>query len=265
MRAHVLARTHRLLRLRPEEAVRVLVVGDLHADATYFKYVVNAAYRYGCAHIIQCGDLGFWPHTDPDYVPFLDKKLAKRDLTMVWVDGNHENFDALEAREWETTEEGFWKTGERVFYAPRGHRWEWEGVKFLALGGGHSIDKAYRLEYRSWWRQELITMKDVSKALDGGGVDVMICHDMPCETPEGPKLYFKSNGEDIENRRMVKYVMDRVNPKVLFHGHYHYRYTSRVPGTRIEGLDMNGTYQDNWYVLDLVTLRQAGQLKSVPK
>ena len=66
-----------------------------------------------------------------------------------------------------------------IFHLPRGHRWAWHGRRWLACGGGVSLDKACRREGSDWWPQEEIT-DEQERALVGGGVaDVMVCHDCP--------------------------------------------------------------------------------------
>jgi predicted phosphodiesterase len=256
--------------------MKLLIVGDLHGNAPYFKHVVKAADVAGCSVIVQCGDLGFWPHMHPDYLPHLYQEMAKLDeqrkevglnpLWLLWVDGNHENFDALfepkeslsnppedwpEGDSWPRTERGFWRMNDRVCYAPRGHRWEWADTSFLALGGGNSIDKAIRKPHISWWWQELITPRNVADAISGGPVDVMICHDMPDGVPNGPELWIKGQPEDENNRKNVRAVVDATQPKLLFHGHYHYRYESRLNSTKIVGLDCDGSFEKNWTIFDL--------------
>lgn len=239
---------------------RLLIVGDLHGNENYFKHVINAANEKRCDAIVQCGDIGYWPHTSPNYFDNLTSLLIGSDLEreendlpplkMFWVDGNHENFDALQVGDW-LHYDGFAGMTPRIFYAPRGHRWEWEGTKFLALGGANSIDKQYRVEGRSWWKQELITPEDVDRAIEGGTVDVMICHDMPKGVLNGPDLFHKDQAVDEMNRYYVRVVMDAVKPKLLYHGHYHYRYESLLNETMVVGLDCDGHFEKNWTVLDL--------------
>lgn len=62
-----------------------------------------------------------------------------------------------------------------IRHAPRGHRWTWAGLRFLALGD----DRAYRVLGVSWWPEEASEAADVARCLEGGPVDVMICHEAP--------------------------------------------------------------------------------------
>jgi hypothetical protein len=222
--------------------------------------------REGCDLIFQVGDFGFWPHTDPEYVDQVNRHLLKQDMWMVWIDGNHENFDVLYTTEWPRTEKGFWRIADRVMYAPRGHRWQWDGLNFLSLGGGYSIDKQWRLSQGPmgvyWWPQETITLREVYKAIEGGAVDVMFTHDMPTGVDLGITLY-KENPEDVQNRMAVRTVVNDVKPKRLYHGHYHHRnnFTLRLDdGASVEIIslaDWRGLPLDStWEVLDTNEIRR---------
>lgn len=245
--------------------MRLLLAGDFHCDLNHAGYISQIAKNQDISRIVQVGDFGYWPHTSPEYVPRMDETLAKRGQTLVWIPGNHENYDALYALEdvTERTPEGFWKVAENIFYAPRGLRWTWDDTTFLALGGAHSIDKMMRLglEQRSgrprtqWWPQELLTDEDVARAISGDGrVDVVISHDMPVGCDDVFTLY-KTDPEDHDNRRRVKRVVDHVRPKTLVHGHYHikremiYRTPDGWP-VQIIGLDCNFNPHDSWIVLE---------------
>ena len=241
--------------------MRILVSGDWHGDSSAAKAAARKATLARCSVIVQVGDFGYWPHTDPDYVHYVNKKMLKHDLTLLWIDGNHENFDALYGTDWPKTPEGFWRMDDRVLYAPRALRWEWDGVRFLALGGGHSIDKEWRLSQGPvglyWWPQETIKQKDVYNCLDGGEVDVMFSHDMPDGAELGIEL-IKAWPEDHQNRVAVRTVVDAVKPKRLYHGHYHHRNDSllRIEGAPPVQIVSLGMWQglplsSMWTVLDL--------------
>src|SRR3954449_12934636 len=64
---------------------------------------------------------------------------SKSGLTLIFVDGNHDVHPKPRALPLNT--EGFGVIGDRLLYAPRGHRWELEGVRFGALDGAYSLDR----------------------------------------------------------------------------------------------------------------------------
>jgi Icc-related predicted phosphoesterase len=251
------------------EPVRVLMLGDLHKNRSPFPQMVKAATENRCDVLLQVGDFGFWPHVDETYIPDLTKEMEKVDferakqglapLYLVWIDGNHDNHDALEEGAWHTTPEGFKEMSRRVFYSPRANRWVWSGVSFMSLGGGYSMDKASRTPHSEWWPQETLNQRNVWEAIAQGSVDILVTHDCPNGIEEQMGITLsKIAREDEVNRLAVRAVCDSATPKLLFHGHYHHRYQGILEGenykTKVVGLDRDGTGEASWEVLDLASL-----------
>jgi len=250
--------------------MKILVSGDWHGSSSAAKAAAKKAVQTGCEVIVQVGDFGFWPHTDPDYVDTVSRHITKQGLFMVWIDGNHENFDALYDGNWPVTSGGFRKIAENVLYAPRGHRWEWDDVSFLALGGGYSIDKDFRLATgpigKYWWPQETLTQREVYEAIEGGECDVMFTHDCPSGVEIGNPAY-KTDPASTQNRMAVRAVVNVAKPLRLYHGHFHHRMDSVLTledGHEVEvislgmweGLPLDGT----WTVLDTTDIKVQKQV-----
>lgn len=228
--------------------MRILCVGDVHGDGQFFASICRTAKKKNCDAIVQVGDWGFWEHTK-DGVAFLkwvERQLNEKQIDCFWLDGNHENHDLLREKygpggsHHNPTPEGFWKIRERLFYLPRGIRWNWAGIDFMALGGADSIDKPYRTRYVSWWPSELISDGDVEFASRPGNVDVMFTHDAP-ESVIVPFIRAMEKDQfhlSRMNRIKLAEVVRTVKPKYLIHGHYHYRYDSYC--VCVEGSDENG-------------------------
>lgn len=108
--------------------------------------------------IIFCGDFGYLFLDDFQENRFLDD-LEARPYTILFVDGNHENFPAIYSYP-----EEIWNGGKihrirkNIIHLCRGQVFEIEGIKFFTFGGGYSLDKASRVEGRTWWPEELPTM-----------------------------------------------------------------------------------------------------------
>lgn len=241
--------------------MRALIVGDTHGRYGWIKVLAREALAQSCSVILSVGDFGFWEHSGDGRV-FLDetsKLLAKHDLELWWVDGNHENHELLRVKYGagrDHTE--LWPIRDRLFYIPRGHRWEWDGVKFLGLGGAYSIDQDARVQGVSWWPEETITTAEAYLAIRGGRVDVMITHDCPTGVDPLPPNPLGIWPEAYANRKVLTSVVDEVQPTYLFHGHYHHRHTAMLRGdtytTRIEGLANDGTGADSWMVFDTASV-----------
>lgn len=130
---------------RPSDPIRLLVAGDTHGNQLHWEHVLlPAAREHQVDAIVQLGDLGYWPLTGEglDYLAWLSAELDDADLSVIFVDGNHEDHRAL--RQLPARPDGFVEVTDRILWAPRGHRWTWQGVRFLALGGAYSIDRQYR-------------------------------------------------------------------------------------------------------------------------
>jgi len=250
--------------------MKILVSGDWHGHSSAAKACAKKAQQEGCDIIVQVGDFGFWPHTDPDYVDTVSRHITKRGLVLVWIDGNHENFDALYDGNWPVTAGGFWKIAENVLYAPRGHRWVWDEVRFLALGGGYSIDKEWRLSQgpigQYWWPEETITQRQVYDCIAGGETDVMFTHDCPLGVEIGNPLY-KTDSASSQNRMAVRAVVDKVKPLRLYHGHFHHRMDSVLtledghPVEIFSLADWRGLpFDSTWTILDTVDVRVQRQV-----
>lgn len=208
----------------------ICFAGDWHGNYPEAINVTTKAEQLGCKVILHVGDFGIWHHDDI-FLNKLNKKLEKYDMYLYFVDGNHENFDKL--YEIPLEEDGTRKIRSRIHHLPRGYRWEWAGVSFLAVGGAASIDKDYRRKGVSWWSQEIITEDDVEKAIEGGKVDVLVSHDSPEGAPNlvvddviGQMKAHRYWGEKVmtycyKNRKMLAKVTNVTTPNLIFHGHYH--------------------------------------------
>ena len=86
----------------------IYAAGDLHGNTLRFQpqYFPEQAGMTKDDYMIVCGDAGLVWHGDKSDDPQLDR-LEALPFTVLFVDGNHENFDAL-------NEEG--TTKRRAFY-----------------------------------------------------------------------------------------------------------------------------------------------------
>ncbi len=234
--------------------IRVLIAGDTHGELPWCERLVKYAVKQKIKTILQVGDFGYWPHRNngQTFLTELSKALVAAGIKWYWVDGNHENFDWLDA-EGAFGADSMQETYPNIIYIPRGHRWEWDGVPFLGLGGAASIDKHWRVPGDSWWAKECISMAEAEKAIQGGHADIMVTHDSPMvEVPiEGLLMDHEASNQ---NREALRKVVDEVKPRLLFHGHYHHRFSADHGPTHIEALGKNGDGAKGFCVLHLPSL-----------
>lgn len=193
--------------------------------------------------VVQLGDFSlFW---DKDgFVTALESLLDKYSVDGYFLDGNHDAWDVLCAMNFvgQTTPQPF---SERLFYLPRGVRWEWDGIQFAALGGGASIDWGMRESGINWFPdEEIIAQRDFDRLVSGGPVDILLTHDGPNTERMEQRLrkYRSANRYTIDDateqlcktqRNFISAAIDKTEPICLFHGHHHYAYATVYVGPRV--------------------------------
>lgn len=255
--------------------MNLMILGDTHGDAPWIGRACQKAVNEDCDTIVQLGDFGYWSHTvEGEY--FLDQVealLVSHGLTMYWLDGNHENHTLLRSRIQDGTyphadiydadDDGCYDIRQGLYYLPRGVRWTWDGVRFMALGGADSIDKQFRHPGASWWPEEVITDEEVEHARRGvvswdatqgepwvrnSIVDVLFTHDAPYARHQDQESNWYDRKYPLSklNKQRVRKVMDAVHPKLLVHGHQHRNYELWIGDTKVKGLGMNGDPGSMW-------------------
>jgi predicted phosphodiesterase len=254
-------------------AARVLLAGDVHGNTSFVTTLLDHARNQDCPRIVALGDWGAWEHT-PDgrkFVRDVEKHAAKRGITIWWLDGNHDKSSLTLELHPDRDPEGFHVVGEHVRHIPRGHRWEWDGVRFAAFGGAYSVDKQWRVDLEKrrkgpgtlWFPEEEMTDDEFGPLLgdDPEPVDVLLAHDKP--RAANPQWNRKDIPECWPNQDRIQAAAVALKPKLLVHGHLHYRYSDRIligddQWCRVEGLaadpDAMGREYfkgESWMVLDL--------------
>ena len=264
MHTQTKARTMSSTRADPS---RVLLAGDWHGKLGWALTVVDHAAAVHAEVIVHVGDFGIWQGgAGMKYLRRLDQRLSERGLRLVFVDGNHENFDLLDT--YPRRRDGTAEIRPTITHLPRGYRWSWHDQSWLALGGATSVDRDLRTPGRDWWAREEITMAQATAAAGGGHADVLICHDAPAGVAAlEARLALNALGLPADvlrgsqsHRELVRGVVEKVSPEHLWHGHYHWAYRDELvlgDGHRVQvrGLDMDGTTMAaNTEILDLPLL-----------
>lgn len=238
--------------------MKIAYAGDWHANTSWSVGAIEQARDKGAEIILHVGDYGYDFH--PGFRQQIEEALTRAGIELWFVDGNHEDFSWLSKVA--IGRDGRRQISEHVFHLPRGYRWEWSGVSFLAMGGAYSVDRRWRKLNVSWWQEETITDEQIEKAIADGPVDVMISHDCPAGV-DIPGLDKTSNlfpyqaiMQSNEHRSQLRKVADAVRPREIWHGHYHRRYDALANfgygEVEVHGLDMDATsFEDNVVLVDL--------------
>ncbi|WP_029923884.1 metallophosphoesterase family protein, partial [Nocardia otitidiscaviarum] len=240
----------------------VAIAGDWHGWSAAAIGGIEHAAAHGAQAILHVGDFAY--RFDPKFMARVQNALQRTGLVLGFVDGNHDDHAYLGKK---VAEHGCTAIPLRpnIFYLPRTYRWTWNGVRFLALGGAHSVDRPWRTPGREWWCGETISIAQAQKATDDGRADVMICHDVPAGVRipciEGNPFGFSQQeiATAEQHRQLLRRVVDQVMPRRLFAGHYHCRLTADLNGghyrTVVDILaDDSAPVSDNTAILNLADL-----------
>ena len=205
----------------------IYVTGDTHCPKDMHKLnITNFPEQRQMTKddtLIICGDFGAVWKRDSGEDRFWLNWLNDKKCTVVFCDGNHENFDLL--YEFPIVE---WNGGkvhqirESVFHLMRGEIYTIEGKTFFVLGGAESTDKEWRTEGKSWWSQEVPSQEELDHAratLDSVNwkVDYIITHTCPSRCLN--VLGFRANNDTFQN------FLNEINIcgeyKNWYFGHFH--------------------------------------------
>ena len=167
-------------------------------------------------HVIICGDFGGVWKDSPEERYWLDW-LNDKPFTLLYVDGNHENFDRYYSGEFQEVEycEGMaHRIRNSIYHLKRGEVFNIQGKKFFTFGGASSHDikdgivdpseytdkrllkkevlwrqmagQLFRVKGVSWWPQELPTIDEMDHGINtleanNYEVDYVITHCLPQE------------------------------------------------------------------------------------
>jgi len=242
--------------------VLVGVAGDWHGNLLWaLKAVESMKAERGVDLVLQLGDFGIWSGPPGrKYLDRLNRRLEELEMTIWFLDGNHEDFRQLLAKP--KDELGRGKVRPRILHLPRGHRWTWDHRVWLACGGAVSPDRKLRTQGKSWWPEEEITLEEELAIEAAGPTDVLLTHDCPSGVVHSfgpwPRVWDLQDLTRTDlHRERVQRIVDAVRPGLLLHGHLHrgyYRQVSMDHGlVSVVGLDCDGSAH-NWVYLDTDTL-----------
>lgn len=140
--------------------------GDIHANQYKWVEQIHPALSSGDILIVN-GDfgIGFWNGRYWSEETFFDW-ISEQEYTVLFVDGNHENFNKLNDYPIELWNGGrVHKIRHNLIHLMRGEVYNIDGISVFAFGGGYSIDKYRRQENVSWWRQEMPSEEEYKNAL----------------------------------------------------------------------------------------------------
>ncbi|UDL15965.1 metallophosphoesterase [Microbacterium phage Pumpernickel] len=237
------------------DTTQIGLIGDLHGNTGWAKFVIKALASMGITTALQVGDFGLYrDKRGAEFQDVVSGIARKFGMTIYVVPGNHENWDYINETIGDATDWVNFRTN--ILVAPRVHRWEWNGVSFASLSGAPSVDRQWRVQADAFdlregrtrvdnrfYETEVYTVEDVAKIAEGGYADVMVGHDAPHgirrieSAIQGNPFGFAS--ADLayaeQSRQLYTQAFEAVAPRSLFHGHYHVAVDEHIARPGAEG------------------------------
>lgn len=176
-------------------------------------------------YLIILGDVGVcWDGLWHDIK--VTRELHSVPATVLWIDGNHENYDLID--ELPVTDD--WHGGkvqyvtDDIIHLMRGQIYAIEGSTFFTFGGGNSIDRMYRQTGVSWWPQEMPTMAEYEEGTMNlekvdYRVDYILTHS--CPQTIGRQLVTMIYPGEEELQRYFEFIANEAEFRDWYFGHWH--------------------------------------------
>ncbi len=206
----------------------IFVTGDTHRQDTkrFITHELMQKYKGQLSksdYVIICGDCGFvWDNGLLELQ--LREILETLPFTILFVDGNHENFDLLNTQFKTIPMFGNYvtKINNSLYHLKRGELYNIEGNLIFTFGGATSIDRWQRTEGVSWWSQEMPTYQEMEHGLQtldsvGWQVDYVISH--TASEKMAKTMGFK--GKDGSLNKYFTEIDNRLLYKHWYFGHFH--------------------------------------------
>ncbi len=205
--------------------------GDTHGEIGRFYHLEFEEPRDLTAedYLVVCGDFGFlfYRKGTMGYLQQQEElnRMEQLPYTILWVDGNHENFDLLKTYPTEK-----WKGGrihrirKNVIHLTRGQIYDIDGIRLFAMGGAYSRDKYMRAEGISWWADELPSDREYKEAIQNlreanHCVDVIVSHTAPREIIW--RMGHNYDPHDAELTGFFDWILHDVRFRRWYFGHWH--------------------------------------------
>ena len=261
----------------------IYITGDTHGGINDMKlkskYFPNYENVTKDDILIILGDFGYI-HA-PEYREDLKEKEYNKMIhtfknrkwgTVLFIDGNHENFDRL--NKYPEIDMFGGKVGEiteGIYHLKRGYIYNIQGYKIFTFGGANSVAKHTLTDGVDWWKEEKFNLEESNRAFDNlekhnCNVDLILSH--TCSTTALKYLseyYKRTMYPPDEFNRLFEEFKYRVNYKKWLFGHHHldlelrdnevavfkdfYKLESKCDNNEfnIEKLEGYDLHQNKWY------------------
>lgn len=198
----------------------IYITGDTHGDIDFprLREFFGKTKVSREDYLIVLGDAGIVWSEEYSFI----REYDSLGLTVLFIDGNHENFDMLNS---------FPKTkfcgamchqlSPFIYHIIRGEILRLDGWTFFCMGGATSIDKACRRNRISWWEEENIDPRDIANGYANLAeadfrVDYVLTHCAPSFV-----VWQMFRYRIDPNTEILQKFHKKIEFKQWFFGHYH--------------------------------------------
>jgi hypothetical protein len=204
----------------------IFVCGDIHStlDIDKLDSFINRDDLNETDYLIICGDTGICGFSRKQET-LTREYLRKLPMTVLFADGNHEKFDALNSypvEEWHGGKVHIIEPG--IIHLMRGQVYRIDGKKFFVFGGAYSADRSWRTLGLTWFEEELPSQEEYEEAWKNlkscdYKVDYIITHTGPYEITT--EMGYECHDEALEQARFFQQIAEKVDFKDWYFGHLH--------------------------------------------
>lgn len=179
-------------------------------------------------YLIILGDFGLFFNNEPTPTEqYWLKWLNSKPFTVLFVDGNHENFDIINRFPIEHKFGQYGVVGitpyENIYHIKRGSVLEIEDKTIFVMGGGLSIDKERRVDRISWWKEEIPNYREIDDGIQSllaynNKVNYVLTHSVHSK---GFELFFKELKQSNSNGFDEYYVPKFNDPTLKIHDEFY--------------------------------------------
>jgi hypothetical protein len=204
---------------------KITLIGDMHGDMAVLQMIQNSIPKN--ERSIQLGDMGFGWERIPEF--------AERHT---FIRGNHD--DPAEAR------------AHKNYLGDFGYLPE-DNLFFIS--GAASIDRKYRTEGKSWWRDEQLSFSKLNAAYDlyvAAKPEIVVSHECPVSAnkalldglikgPDGGYYAAKATLKETRTCQAMEAMFKAHQPRLWVFGHYHIDKTVTIRNTAFQCVGINHT------------------------
>ena len=208
---------------------KLLITGDCHGtiDRNKLKKIRHNKKLCKDDVLIIAGDWGgIWDVNKSGKSELLELKWYDRfPCTVLVVDGNHDNHIRLNKLPEITKFENIVGIiSNNIYHLKRGNIYIINNKKFFIFGGAESIDKKYRIEGISWWKEEIYSQAQLDNAFENldkynWQVDYVVTHTAP------PRFIHAIGKFDAYYKDPTVALLKEIESKLIydfwFFGHFH--------------------------------------------